>query len=214
VILPVKNCRWFFFSMNMSKKQKRYMMKQHFDLVQWAAENATHYLSPLGNRWLHVQSVVEQAMHVGAMFDEEERSYLIAAAYVHDIAYAPELKQTGLHSIDGACWLRSQEQERLASLTAYHSGTWFQAQLQGLLPDLEQFSREQSLLADALDYCDMTTGPAGARISFEERIKDILMRYPEPSIVATATHRAEPSLRQAVERIQCELAKHKKAPTV
>ncbi len=183
-------------------------MKEHLDLIQWASENATHYISSLGNRWLHVQGVVEQALHVGEIFDEEERSYLIAAAYVHDIGYAPELQRTGLHSIDGALWLRSHNQERLASLTAYHSGTWFQAQLHGLLPDLEQFSREQSMVADALDYCDMTTGPAGARNSFEERIKDILVRYPEPHIVAQATHQAKPSLSQAVERIRQELNKH------
>src|SRR5260370_20846699 len=189
-------------------------MKEHLDLIQWASEHATHYTSSLGNRWLHVQGVVEQALHVGEIFDEEERSYLIAAAYVHDIGYAPELQQTGLHSIDGALWLRSHNQERLASLTAYHSGTWFQAQLHGLLPDLEQFSREQSMVADALDYCDMTTGPAGARISFEERIKDILVRYPEPHIVAQATHQAKPSLSQAVERIQQELDRLRITPPV
>jgi HD superfamily phosphodiesterase len=183
-------------------------MNKHSDLIKWASEHATHYISSLGNRWLHVQGVVEQALRVGEIFDEEERSYLIAAAYVHDIGYAPELKQTGLHSIDGARWLRSHSQERLASLTAYHSGTWFQAQLHGFLPDLEQFPREQSMLADALDYCDMTTGPAGARISFEERIQDILVRYPEPHIVAKATHQAKPSLSQAVKRIQQKLDEH------
>ena len=183
-------------------------MKKQSNLLQWASENATHYISPLGNRWLHVQGVVEQAIRIGAIFDGEERSYLIAAAYLHDIGYAPELKQTGLYAIDGALWLRSHKQERLASLTAYHSGTWFQAQLYGLLPDLEQFSPEQSMVADALDYCDMTTGPAGARISFEERIQDILVRYPEPNIVAQATHQAKPSLSQAVDHIQQELDKH------
>ncbi len=189
-------------------------MNKYSDLIKWASENATYYISPLGNRWLHVQGVVEQALRVGAIFDEKECSYLIAAAYVHDIGYAPELKQTGLHSIDGARWLRSHNQERLASLTAYHSGTWFQAQSYGLLPDLEQFSREQSMVADALDYCDMTTGPAGARISFEERIKDILVRYPEPHIVAQATHQAKPSLSQAVERIQQELDRLRITPPV
>jgi len=183
-------------------------VNKHSDLIKWANENAIHYLTSLGNRWLHVQGVIEQALRVGSIFDEEERSYLIAAACVHDIGYAPELKQTGLHSIDGARWLRSHNQERLASLTAYHSGTWFQAQLHGLLPDLEQFSRERSMVADALDYCDMTTGPTGARISFEERIQDILVRYPEPNIVAQATHQAKPSLFQAVKRIQQELDKH------
>src|SRR5260370_38850189 len=109
-------------------------MKEHLDLIQWASENATHYISSLGNRWLHVQGVVEQALHVGEIFDEEERSYLIAAACVRDIGYAPELQRTGLHSLYGALWWRSHTQKRLASLTAYHSGTRVQRQWTVWLP--------------------------------------------------------------------------------
>jgi HD superfamily phosphodiesterase len=182
-------------------------VKKEQELAQWIEEQAIHYTSSLGNRWLHIQRVVDQAKRVGAIFDEEERFFLIAATWAHDIGYGPELKQTGLHSIDGARWLRAQGQERLASLTAYHSGTWFQAKLYGLLPDLEEFSREESMLADALDYCDMTSGPAGQAFSYQDRIQDIYTRYPDPHIVAQATRLAEPSLSQAVERIQHELDK-------
>src|SRR5436190_18196022 len=98
----------------MKLKQERYTVKEHSDLIKWASENATHYISSLGNRWLHVQGVVEQALRVGAIFDAKEHSYLIAAAYMHDIGYAPELQRTGLHSIDGALWLHSHNQEHLA----------------------------------------------------------------------------------------------------
>ncbi len=71
-------------------------------LIQWAAECAAFLLSPLGNRWLHVQGVVERARQVGEAFNEDDRCCLIAAAYLHDIGYAPALKQTGFHPIDGA----------------------------------------------------------------------------------------------------------------
>ncbi len=85
-------------------------------LVHWATECAASLLSPLGNRWLHVQGVVERARQVGEAFNEDDRCYLIAAAYLHDIGYAPALQQTRFHPIDGARYLRSLGYERLASL--------------------------------------------------------------------------------------------------
>jgi HD superfamily phosphodiesterase len=76
-------------------------------LVHWSAECATSLLSPLGNRWLHVQGVVERARQVGEAFNDDDRCCLIAAAYLHDIGYAPALQQTGFHPTDGARYLRA-----------------------------------------------------------------------------------------------------------
>src|SRR5258708_37957327 len=102
-------------------------MKVDVDLVSWATECATSLLSSLGNRWLHVQGVVKRANHVGKVLSEDDRAYLIAAAYLHDIGYAPSLKKTGFHPLDGANYLRSLGHERLASLVAHHSGACFEA---------------------------------------------------------------------------------------
>jgi hypothetical protein len=60
-------------------------VKTDVSLVSWTAEQAATLLTPLGDRWLHVQGVVEAERWVGKVLDEEDRSYLIAAAYVHDI---------------------------------------------------------------------------------------------------------------------------------
>src|SRR5579859_5216811 len=91
-------------------------------LIQWAAEQAALLLAPLGNRWRHVRGVVERSYQIGAIFNENDRSYLIAAAYLHDIGYAPSLKKTGFHPLDGAVYLRALGEERLACLVAHHSG--------------------------------------------------------------------------------------------
>ncbi|GHO77042.1 metal-dependent phosphohydrolase, HD subdomain protein [Ktedonobacter sp. SOSP1-85] len=178
------------------------------NILEWAAQQATYFISSLGNRWLHVQNVVEQAHWVSQVFDESEGEYLIAAAYLHDIGYAPELNTTGFHPIDGANYLRSLGYERLASLVAHHSEAQFEARLRGLESELAQFPREQSPVAEALNYCDMTTGPQGQRVSFEERIIDILSRYGEIDIVAQAIRQATPQLRQAVEHTQELLRSH------
>ena len=44
-------------------------MKLDVRSVTWAAECAESLLAPLGDRWLHVQGVVERACWVGEMFD-------------------------------------------------------------------------------------------------------------------------------------------------
>src|SRR5690348_16973986 len=125
------------------------------ELPIWAQQQAEKLVAPLGNRWLHVQSVVAKAREIGDIFNDEDRCYLIAAAYLHDIAYAPALQRTGFHPIDGALYLRTQGQERLTSLVAYHSEASFEAKLRGLTEELHQFTREYSPVADALTYCDI-----------------------------------------------------------
>src|SRR5437667_7781956 len=102
------------------------------ELIEWSTQQAISLLPPLGNRWLHIQGVVRRAQRVGKLFKEEDRAYLIASAYLHDIGYAPSLQQTGFHPIDGAWYLQSHYQDHLASLTAYHSGSQFEAYLRGL----------------------------------------------------------------------------------
>ena len=176
--------------------------------IKWASEQALSLLPPLGNRWLHVQGVVKQAQWVSKMFDKDDQIALIAAAYLHDIGYALQLKKTGFHPIDGACFLQSCNEDRLASLVAYHSEAQFEAKLRGFEAALEKFPREHSAVADALTYCDLTTSPTGKQISFEERLADIASRYNKEDIVFQAMQQAMPTWKQTLDRAQEALHKH------
>jgi hypothetical protein len=122
--------------------QGRYSVKIDVSLVDCAAEQATALLVPLGDRWLHVQGVVERARCVSEALDDEDRSYLIAAAYLHDIVYALSLVHTGFHQLHGARYIRSCGYERLACLVAHHSEARFEARLRGLAMALDEFFRE------------------------------------------------------------------------
>ena len=42
---------------------------------------------------------------------------------------------------------------------------------------LSEFEPEDSVTYDALVFCDLTTGPRGESLSFDERIRDIYERY-------------------------------------
>jgi HD superfamily phosphodiesterase len=70
-----------------------------------------------------VQAVAARATELARTVDKADRDLLVAAAWVHDIGYAPPLAVTGFHPLDGARHLdRSGFLARLAALVAHHSG--------------------------------------------------------------------------------------------
>lgn len=99
----------------------------------------------------------------------DELEVLLAAAYLHDVGYAPELMRAGFHPLDGARFVREAGHERLAGLVAHHSASDAQAEERGLAEQLAQFPAEHSLVARALTYCDLTTGGLFSRLGRPRR---------------------------------------------
>jgi hypothetical protein len=125
---------------------------------------------------------------------------LVAAGYTHDIGYAPGLKRTGLHQLDGARFIRTLGDQRLACLVAHHSEARFEVVIRGHERELAEYTREDTMVYDALVYCDLTTGPDGKNMTFEDRIREVYERYGEGDI-SRALRMAEPYLKAAVDRI-------------
>jgi HD domain len=131
---------------------------QPAELPSWAEQQAAALLTGLGDRWSHIQAVAEQGRRVSAALAPEDRPYLIAAAWLHDVGYAPPLNRLGFHPVDGARYVREQGQERLASLVAYHSGARDPAPLRYVgVPPASRLGRARTL------YGRMTLGNVGAR---------------------------------------------------
>lgn len=172
------------------------------NLVEWAAEESARLLSDLGDRWLHVQGVVAKAVDVGGVFTGSDRDHLVAAAHLHDVGYAPELRRTGAHQLDGATYVRSFGHERLAGLVAHHSAARFELELRCLSDRLADFPSERSDVTRALIYCDLTTGPTGSPMTLDERLAEVVDRYGPGSLVAEALSRARPELAEAVDRVK------------
>jgi hypothetical protein len=176
------------------------------DLVSWAARKAENWLSPLESRWAHTQGVAARARALALTVAENDRDVLVAAAYVHDIGYAPKLADRGFHPLDGARWLRAEGQERLASLVAHHSGARFEAAVRGLADELDAFPEERSRTADALSYCDLTTDPDGWPVTSAARLANIDARYGADSEVARGKQAAARELAQLIVRVEARLA--------
>jgi hypothetical protein len=70
-------------------------------LPAWAEQHAASWLADRGARWDHVRGVARQALRVSPALDEDGRPYLVAAAWLQDIGYAPTLATTAFHPLDG-----------------------------------------------------------------------------------------------------------------
>jgi putative nucleotidyltransferase with HDIG domain len=118
----------------------------------WARETAEQLLSPLGARWQHVLAVASLAKQVAPALNAPSGT-LTAAAYLHDIGYAPEMAMTGFHPLDGARFLRARGCEHLGRLVAHHSGARHEAVLRGIEGYEDEFPFENSALDHASPCC-------------------------------------------------------------
>lgn len=159
----------------------------------------------LPQRWKHVRAVGTKAEGVGPiLLCDADSLVLAAAAWLHDIGYAPSVASTGFHALDGARWLRDRGFDaRVTALVANHSCAHLEAIERGLAQDLAtEFDREVSPVADALWYCDMTTGPDGQDFEVNLRLDEILVRYGPEHLVSRFIIRATPEIVGAVRRTE------------
>jgi putative nucleotidyltransferase with HDIG domain len=84
-------------------------------------------------RWAHVQGVAARARDLASILGADD-DLLEAAAWLHDIGYAPGLAVTGLHALNGARYLRDAQHAdaMLCRLVAHHSCATIEAGERGL----------------------------------------------------------------------------------
>ena len=174
------------------------------DLLSWARDLAEQLLSePLPRRWAHSQGVGRRAESLADVLGDDAE-LLAAAAWLHDIGYAPGLAKTGLHHLDGARYLHdvAGADPRICSLVAHHSCGCIEARNRGMHAVLEaEFAPVGGLLADALTYSDMTTTPDGQATDVEDRLSEILERYADGTVVFDSISEASPYIIDAAHKV-------------
>ena len=173
-------------------------------IVAWAQDLARTLLADsLPRRWAHVQGVAARARGLAPAVGADA-DLLEAAAWLHDIGYLPELAATGLHSLDGALYLRDVQHAEplLCRLVAHHSCAVIEAEERGLARILlSEFDPAPQPLADALTFCDMTTSPDGEQVQVHNRLAEIQDRYGNGHLVSRFISRATPQILEAVGRV-------------
>ena len=177
--------------------------------MQWSVETARtlarEKLSDQDDRWAHVRGVGALAENLVAELGLDK--CLASAAWLHDIGYSESVVQTGFHPLDGAHLLESlNAPSQVVSLVAYHSGSEREAEERGLADELAHFDRPTQSYLDALAFADMTISHQGTPISVDQRISEILDRYPPDSPVHRAVARSRTYLIACVARTQERLA--------
>ena len=151
-----------------------------------AARIASARLADLAERWTHVQVVAEVAGAWGS-------SDIVAAAWLHDVGYSPDVRVTGFHALDGAVYLRDLGlPPEVVSLVAYHTGAEFEAEERGLEVELAQIGRPRQDQLDALTLCDLTVSPTGARISVGDRLDEVLCDTPTSTLFTVRSSGRDP----------------------
>lgn len=167
----------------------------------------TELFEPDADRLAHSIGVGRRAEHVARALNRPE--LLVSAAYLHDIGYAVAARDTGLHQLDGARYLRSLgAPPALTALVAHHTAATVEAAERGLDTVLRrEFPTPSGELLDLLTYCDMTTSARGEAVTVDERFERIYDRYPPGHLVTRSMRHAEPELRQTVTGIERRLGR-------
>jgi hypothetical protein len=171
--------------------------------VDDAKQLAASQLSCSGQRWTHVTTVGRLAQSVvGAAVGPD----VLAAAWLHDVGYAPSLARVGFHPLDGARFLQDQgAPANVVALVAHHTGARFEAEERGLVDELDGLPSPASDDLDALTLLDLVVGPSGELTTPEQRIAEILTRYGPEDPVHRAVTRSRASLLASAQRARARL---------
>jgi putative nucleotidyltransferase with HDIG domain len=172
-----------------------------------ARRTAHRLLATMGDRWRHTAGVAARAAEIAGPLGLDE-DLLVAAAWLHDIGYAPETVVTGFHPLDGARYLTGRcWPAPVAGLVAQHSGARFVAAARGLAAELAAFPDGGGPLSDALTYADQTVGPCGDPVTVAQRRAEMLRRRGPASWNARVDHVRGPHLRTVAARVEHRLAR-------
>ena len=177
-------------------------------VLMWAIDDAARvaekYLAGMGPRWAHVQSVGRLAETLAGSARVSE--VVAAAAWLHDLGYAPSLIRTGLHPLDGALFLQdSGAPPELVGLVAHHTGARSEAEERGLSDALAELPLPGPEDLDALTLVDLVVGPTGALTSPSRRLDEVLARYGPGDPVYRAVSRSRPYLLESAARARRRL---------
>jgi len=126
----------------------------------------------------HVAGTAQITRFVSAQLSIPWAEDLLAAAWLHDIGYAPGLVNTGFHPLDGAAFLaRGGWSARVVGLVAHHSHNAMIAPYFDAADALADIAAPDQLSHDILAFADIEAGRHGQESSGSDRLRDMRQRY-------------------------------------
>ena len=167
-----------------------------------AHDLANHMLGDCGQRLRHSAGVAARSHALAVTVPTSAVDMLVAAAWLHDIGYAPILRDTDFHPLDGAVYLRREGwPDLVCNLVAHHSGSRFLARVRGLEDRLNEFTFAEDAVSDALTAADNTAGPDGGAMHLDERLREKGERHRRHSPIAQANPQRNTYIHLACRRV-------------
>lgn len=158
-------------------------------------------------RLRHVRTAGAVALLVADCVPERHLDLLLAATVLHDIGYAPQVRDSGFHPLDGARWLLANGADpRVAGAVGHHSEALALAATAEHRAALSALAAPPQAVADVITYADQTTAPDGRRIDPVRRVVDRRRRKPPADAAQWAVERRRTErLLHAVARVEVRL---------
>lgn len=147
------------------------MSDRQDSLVIRARALSTELLDATPHLLQHSARSAEHATDHARRITRSRAEEVIAAAWLHDIGYLPQLRRTGFHPLDGALYLMAAGwPERVVRLVAHHSYAALEAPFYGVGHHLGVIEPVTGIDADLLVSADLSAGSGASPPSIDERI--------------------------------------------
>lgn len=157
----------------------RRLRRRDIPTAAQARSLAERLLADVGMWWPRSRTSATLAHDLADLFGPDDSRVLVAAATLHAIGNSPGLRRTGCPPLDGAVYLLDRGYPpRLAALVAHQSPVEPSARVEGVRHLMDLIPREDSLVADALVYCDVHAGSTGKVVPLDDGLADLIERDP------------------------------------
>jgi hypothetical protein len=153
-------------------------------LVRDAQTVAQSLLADDQGRLEHVRGAGLVAGMAAGALRVDQPEMVVAAAWLHDIGYAPAIARTGFHPLDGALFLARQGwPDQVVLLVAHHSHAAFLAPYYGVQHHMALLEHVRGLADDIITFSDLRAGPNGWGADPRDRVEDKRRRHANSTVV-------------------------------
>jgi putative nucleotidyltransferase with HDIG domain len=132
----------------------------------------------------HAARTARHASALAQRIPSSNRADVTAAAWLHDIGYAPRVRRTGFHPLDGALFLiKEQWPERVVRLVAHHSLASLEAPFYGVGHHLNVIEPVPGIDTDILTAADLAGGSGEPVPTVHERIERMRLTDAEADLI-------------------------------